>query len=335
MPSPLPPRATLSFDRLEQRDVPSAATLDLSTRGTGGDINGARFEQHDARPTGTGHIQSFVRVQALGNRTVEAGVNTDARPLTFDENKSPQFTRSMRVADLPLVNVGGTFYREVLLDINQKASASQLSLDELKVFVGGAGNLNYNATTGTLGGADPVYDLDAGGDNRVRLDARLNTGSGSGDMRFYVPNDILGGGEYFYLYSKFGQTIAANGGFEEWAAGSGGSSVAPQASGFSGILYGLELDGQPAPAFGGTLQLILNGIVVDEVTVGTDGTFAFNNVLLDQPEVTFQLAYLQPPGSGQQLWLDPERESTTVTLYAGDTTLLKDLYLTSVDPTTP
>lgn len=334
MSSPLPPRAALSFDRLEDRDVPSATTLDLTSRGSGGEINGAFFAQHDARPTGTGVIQSFVRVQALGSRTAEAGVNTDARPLLHDENKSPQFTRSVRVDDLPLVNVGGHFYREVLLDINQKASASQLSLDELKVFVGGAGNLNYHAATGTLGGAAPVYDLDAGCDHRVKLDARLNTGSGSGDMRFYVPDNLLGG-EFFYLYSKFGQTIAANGGFEEWAAGAGGSSVAPQASGFSGVIYGLELDGQAVRASGGTLQLWLGNVVVDEVVVGEFGTFAFNNVLLDQPEVTFELVYVQPPDSGPQLWLDVDRDSTTVTLYAGDTSQEKELFLTSVDPTGP
>jgi hypothetical protein len=334
MPSPLPPRAALSLDRLEDRDVPSAATLDLSARGSGGEINGALFEQHDARPTGTGHIQSFVRVQALGNRTTEAGVNTDARPLSYDENKSPQFTRSVRVADLPLVTVNGGLYREVLLDINQKASASQLSLDELKVFVGGAGNLNYNAASGTLGGAAPVYDLDAGGDHWVRLDARLNTGSGSGDMRFYVPNDVLGGGEFFYLYSKFGQTIAANGGFEEWAAGAGGASLAPQASGFSGVVYVSPPEGRPYGVSGGTLQLWLGTVLVDEVLVGMDGSaegpgsFAFNNVLLDQPEVTFQLVYVPPGGSAAQPWLSPE--SASVTLIAGDTSLVKDLYLTQV-----
>lgn len=310
MPTPFRP----SFDALEARDVPSATPLDLTQRGSHGGVNGGLFYQYDARPTGTGKIDSFLRVQALGNKTVEQGYNTDARPLQFDENKSPQFTRSIRVADLPLVSVEGGQYREVLLDINQKASASQLSLDELRVYVGGAGNVTrYDPVSRTLGGLTPVYDLDGAGDAYVRLDARLNTGSGSGDMLFYVPASAVGSDGYLYIYSKFGQTIAANGGFEEWAAGTAGQSVSPGAAGFSGVVYGLLIDGVYARAAGGTLQLVLNGVVVDEVTVGADGTFAFNNVLLDQPSVTFDLVYvpLDPSAPG----LAPG--STSIGLTAG------------------
>src|SRR5207302_7625167 len=112
-------RTTLSADSLEARDVPSAATLDLTARGATGSVNGALFTQVDSRPTGTGAINSFVRMQALGNGTVEQGYNTDARPLSYDENKSPQFTRSLSVASTPAVVIGGVRYREFLLDINQ------------------------------------------------------------------------------------------------------------------------------------------------------------------------------------------------------------------------
>ncbi|MBN9521346.1 hypothetical protein J0H58_22965 [bacterium] len=319
----------LRLDALESRDVPSAAaTLDLTLRGSGGEINEGLFRQFDARPTGTGKIDSFVRVQALGNKSVEEGYNTDARPLQFDENKSPQFTRSMRVADLPLVNVGGVLYREVLLDINQKASASQLSLDALKVFVGGTGNLTgYDAATGTLAGLAPVYDLDAGGDHWVKLDARLNTGSGSGDMLFYVPADAVGSDGYLYLYSKFGATIAANGGFEEWAAGVGGESVSGQAAAFSGTVFSPGEEGSGVtPISGGILQLFLNGDLVDEVEVGFDGTFAFNNVLLEDAEVTFTLAYIgtnpNDPGLADV--------SSVITLFAGETRTDVMLYLADV-----
>ena len=67
-------------EALENREVPSA-TLDLTARGSSGAINGAEFVQFDARPTGTGVIDSFVRVQALGNTSSEQGYNTSARPL--------------------------------------------------------------------------------------------------------------------------------------------------------------------------------------------------------------------------------------------------------------
>lgn len=322
-------RTRLDLDGLEARDVPSAAMLDLTARGSAGGVNGALFQQMDARPTGTGVLQSFVRVQALGNTSVEQGYNTDARPLQFNENKSPQFTRSVRVSDLPLIDKGGTLYREIQLDINQKASASKLSLDELRVYSGTSGGLTgYNAATKQLAGMTPVYDLDGGGDAWVKLDARLNTGSGSGDMLFYVPAANLAADGFLYLYSKFGSNVAANGGFEEWSPGTSPSSPPAQAvSGFSGVVLDIPLDGTSFPVTGGILQLVLNGQVVDEVVVGADGTFVFNNVLLDEAEVTFSLVYLAPPGGTTPVALD--ESSAYITLYAGQYTTGVTLQLTT------
>src|SRR5438067_13222135 len=111
------PTVTLLEDRL----TPSA-TVDLTLHGATGTVNGAVFEQYDARPTGTGHIQSFVRIQgASAKATVQQGYNTDARPLQYDENKSPQFTRSLALNSIPVVNVGGVPSYELLLDIIQNS----------------------------------------------------------------------------------------------------------------------------------------------------------------------------------------------------------------------
>src|SRR5262245_21293305 len=124
----------LHLDALEDRLALS--TVDLTAAGANGAINGALFQQCDAQPTGTGYIRSFVRVQgANAGASVEHGYNTDARPLQFDENNSPQFTRSLRLGDVPLTSNGGTLYREFLLDINQKSSAPLLSLAELRIYV--------------------------------------------------------------------------------------------------------------------------------------------------------------------------------------------------------
>lgn len=281
MPTVRPAR--LAVEALEARDVP--AVLDLTTAGASGAINGATFVQTDPQPTGTGVIESFVRVQALGNKTTEQGYNTSARPLQYDENSSPVFTRGVTVGDLPLVTIGGVPYRELLLDINQKASASKLSLDELRVYVGTGGSLTgYDPATKTLAGLTPVYDLDAGGDNWVKLDARLNHGSGSGDMFFYVPDAVLGGsGNNFYLYSKFGTNIATNGGFEEWARGLGGDSVSPEASSLSGtISLGSNF---PGDLTGAVVRLTFADGSTDEAEVvdNGDGTYSysFKNILLD------------------------------------------------------
>jgi len=73
--------------------------LDLTDGGLtdSGTINGALFEVNQVQPTGSGVIHSFVRMST--NQNVEQGYNTDARPLQYDENSSPTFTRKLPLAD--------------------------------------------------------------------------------------------------------------------------------------------------------------------------------------------------------------------------------------------
>src|SRR5262245_33751791 len=143
------------LEHLDPRLVPSATVLDLTHAGDEKTApNGAIVQQCDAQPTGTGYIRAFVRVQgaAPGGGT-EQGYNTDGRPLQFDENSSPQFTRSLTLGQVPVVTVDGVAYREFLLDINQKSSSPRLSLDEVRVFLGDSANLTgYDATMKTLAG---------------------------------------------------------------------------------------------------------------------------------------------------------------------------------------
>ena len=155
------------------------------------------FQQTDTQPTGSGTIHSFLRIDGASSKNAtQQGFNTDARPLQFDENKSKNFTRSLRLDELPQTTLNGKTYRVILLDINQKASAPLLSLDDLRVFVGGRGDLGGYAN-GKLAGLNPVYNLNAGAgaDNWVKLNYKLNHGSGSGDMKLYVPmpTDFHGG----------------------------------------------------------------------------------------------------------------------------------------------
>jgi len=231
-------RSTLELAALEDRLVMDATALDLTARGSSGEVNGAFFVQYDARPTGTGYIQSFLRIQGASAKGVtQQGYNTDARPLQYDENKSPQFTRALQASEVPTVVKDGVAYKEFLLDINQKSSQPLLSLDQLRFYAGHAGNLTgYDPATHTLAGMTPVYDMDAGGDSWVKLDYRLNTGSGSGDMLLYVPAAAFAGQEYIYLYSKFGEHFAANSGFQEWARGTGGS-LTPNTGSICGFVF--------------------------------------------------------------------------------------------------
>jgi hypothetical protein len=198
-----------------------AGEFDLTTAGTTALVGGAWFYDLAAAPTGTGNIDSFVRISS--NAGTEQGYNTSGRPVPFDENTSPTFTRDLQLSAVPIVNIGGTNYREFLLDINQTSNDPLLSLDEVRVYQAATGGINSNTFAG-LGTA--IYDMDAGGaDNWVKLNYNLNSGSGSGDMLLYVPTSLFGAGQFVYLYSEFGEHNANNDGFEEWAVRTASTTV--------------------------------------------------------------------------------------------------------------
>lgn len=204
--------------------------------GTGGLFDqGAIFAQINVQPTGTGVIQSFLRLQ---NNPNEQGYNTDARSYSagktqFDEKSDPNFTRSISLNSVPVVNIGGTNYREFFLDVNESANTAGrlISLDQLEIFLGSSSTLdtysssNPNSTPSSLtsgSGATSkmIYSLDTGFspsspdnpfvDNWIALDYLTSSGgSGKGDMVFYLPDALFansgyGTNPYVYLYSQFG-----------------------------------------------------------------------------------------------------------------------------------
>lgn len=186
--------------------------LNLTTSGSSGTINGAFFQQISPKATGTGNIDSFVRIEQNGT---EQGYNTDARPVEFNEKKDATFTHSLLLTDVPIVNIGGKNYRQFLLDINQTSAHPLLSLDSIQVFLASTGNIGSKATLDSLGA---IYDLDGAGAARIELDYSLNSGSGSGDMFAYIPDTLFKGpNQYVYLYSAWGNPNPSNDGFEEWA----------------------------------------------------------------------------------------------------------------------
>ena len=99
-------------------------TVDLTTGAAAGmqSVNGGFVTWTASQPTGSGFIDSFVRVSA--NTDCVQGYNTDSRPLQFDENTSATFTHDLLLSAVPIVNIGGVNYREFLLDINQTALAA-------------------------------------------------------------------------------------------------------------------------------------------------------------------------------------------------------------------
>ncbi len=207
------------------------------------------FQVLAVQPAGTGKINSFLRIQRTGpsystlstqNQGMEQGYNTGG--LTeFDTKEIPgpggsDFTRSIQLGEIPVVDIDGTLYREFKLDINEpNGQKTLLSLDELRLFTDAGSTLTgYNTGTNQLGGKDAVWDLDANSDVDLILDYSNSSGSGESDLVFYVQSDVFGADEsqYVYMYNKFGDTYItglddkgreivkldarASDGFEEW-----------------------------------------------------------------------------------------------------------------------
>ena len=201
----------------------SAAELDC-TAGCNATFQGAYFVTVDQQSTGTGVIDSFVRIG--GNTAQVDGHNTSGRPLLNDENSSPNFTRDLQISNIPLVTLDpvgslplGQYY-EFLLDINQEGNEPLLSLSQVQICLSASGGLTSANQCPTA----PVYVMDtAGDDDWVKLNYELNKGSGSGDLFMYIPASLLGFNPdtFVYLYSAFGTPTfngyGNNDGFEEWA----------------------------------------------------------------------------------------------------------------------
>jgi SdrD B-like domain len=157
-----------------------------------------------------------------------------------------------------------------------------------------------------------VYDLDAGGDVTVKMDYRLNPGSGGGDVVVLIPESAFAGqtdSAFVYLYSQFGATWAANAGFEEWAVrmGTGGASTPPppppQLSSLSGYVY---FDGDKSydrtaddSGIAGIVILLqgtddLGQLVSRTLTTDANGYYEFTDL---RPGTYSIIESVEPPGA--------------------------------------
>jgi len=228
--------------------------LAATVPGTGGEIvltavgdqavmpDGAIFESYNPlTPTGSGIFDAFLRV-SKSNKDIVKGYNTDERPLEYDENKSPQFTRAWKLSGVPLVPVPGYpgLYREFQLDINQNSAKDPdwfISVDDIEIYL-----TDTDMATGYpfVGEADLVWQLDDGQNWYLKLDYRLASGSGKRDLIRWVPDSFFQTSPtygycaygaatcdtYVTFFSRFGGELedtetpeihwANNDGFEEW-----------------------------------------------------------------------------------------------------------------------
>ena len=197
--------------------VANAKVVDLTGNNTTGRINHAQFDWTPEQPTGTGYIQSFLRVQA---DPTEEGYNTSGGT-PFDDKSGP-WTHDIRVSDLEasIVTIGRFQYYKLLLDVNEPGGGKSLiSMDRLEFYTSDVGG---KTTTDISSLGVLRWSLDGAGDSYVLLDASRNHGSGSGDMYAYIPVASFVGAlptDFVYMYVQFGTTTGATteGGFEEWS----------------------------------------------------------------------------------------------------------------------
>ena len=194
-------------------------TVDLVNNPVGND-GLVIFQATTFSTSGTGVIDPFLAVGEASVSTVWGYNNNDASPESpfVDTSK----TSSLTLDGVPIVSVGGTPYREFLLDNNQESggiSKSLIQLTQLEIYtVDNNPNINVLTTlraTGTL-----AYSLDdAADDGTVDIDGDP-PGSGKADMFLYVPDSfftVFNSDESttnVYAYCEFQSN---NDGFEEWA----------------------------------------------------------------------------------------------------------------------
>ena len=230
-----------------------AETIDLTTGGQGtatAALGGTYISKWSAaQPTGTGYIDPFLRINNPGNQgTSEEGYNVDCPnsascPLNDIAGK---WTRSITIQNIPTVTINGVVYREFFLDVNQTSSNPKISLNQVQIFLSNSPaplTLTASAASSNAAavlsfpGATEVFRMSSGNNSAIdviQMDYSLNSGSGSGDMLFYVRDSLFSGfagTTYLTLYSQFGTpsgTFASNDGFEEWALRPGNQVPSPE-----------------------------------------------------------------------------------------------------------
>lgn len=241
-----------------------ASTIDLTTSGTSGELDGATggkswfIQGGEEIVSGTGVFPSFVQVKAHGSETTEGAYNTTVNDV-MENGPSDQHNHEIQMSELPIVSKDGLNYYEFVLDINEANNSADkyLSLDDLVIKTSTIPNQSAPSIGALVG--TTRWDMAAGDQVWLNYDL-VSSGSGRPDMTFLVLVSDFAGAlptDYVYLYSKFGslgeitglndkgktvvlQDFGASANFEEWAMG---NATAVPDGGTTLILLGAALGG--------------------------------------------------------------------------------------------
>jgi len=183
--------------------------------------------------SGTGQVQPFLKTNT--NDTEFNAFNTSGdKPATVTSN---DFTRDLPLSWVPTVSINNVVYREFRLDLNEPNNGvdNLLSLDRFELWVSPQDEIGELGNTGTPNfansGASKRYEFPTNVTTWMRMDATLSSGSGGGDVFFYIPESAFGAdgvecpydgavgtgcGKFVYLVVRFGDHETQEGTFEEF-----------------------------------------------------------------------------------------------------------------------
>jgi hypothetical protein len=151
---------------------------------------------------GTGNFDPFLQIQA---NTTESAFNSNVA--NGNANMGGGHTHDLLTSSLNVVNISGTNYIEIVLDINQSGGVgSTLSLSSFQLFTHNTANL----TAAQFAPMNPFATL-----SMSYVLTNINGGSGDSDVTFLVPYGNTVFGTYLTVFAAFSDS---DDGFEEFSS---------------------------------------------------------------------------------------------------------------------
>ena len=169
-----------------------------------------RDDSFQTQSSGTGLFDPFLTIQNTGSQSGTNFYNGSSYGTGNAISSSNNRTSSISTSSIPIVEIGGSEYYEIRLDVNEVngGQKSFVDLNSFKIY-------GSSSATQSSAGANLLYSLDTEAINR---DIHLfddNNGSGKSDLVVLVPKSYFSSNpEYLYFEASLSDT---DGGFEEFS----------------------------------------------------------------------------------------------------------------------